>query len=54
MTTAKRLDVKESEDLVALEEFEGRDIACLSSRLARCTRKKITPRMDICVDTKLN
>jgi hypothetical protein len=26
MATAKRLDIEEGEDLVALEDFEGRDI----------------------------
>jgi hypothetical protein len=29
MATAKRLDVEEGEDLVALEELEGRDITCI-------------------------
>jgi hypothetical protein len=28
--TAKRLDVKKGKDLVALEELEGRDVACPS------------------------
>lgn len=35
MSTAKRLDVKESKDLVALKELEGRDLSCgLRRRLA--------------------
>lgn len=51
MTTAKRLDVQEREDLVALEELEGRDIACLSLRSAGCIIQM--SRRNICVDTEL-
>lgn len=35
MSAAERLDVKESEDLVAFEELEGGDFSCLRAALAR-------------------
>jgi hypothetical protein len=34
MSAAERLDVKESEDLVAFEELEGGDFSCLRAALA--------------------
>ncbi len=32
MSAAERLNVKESEDLVAFEELEGGDFSCLRAR----------------------
>lgn len=32
MPAAKRIDVEESEDFVALEDLEGRDVTCSTKR----------------------